>query len=161
MPDPLPPDLAHDDDLWNALSAADRALANLSGKASDMTNPRLFVRPLMRQEAVSSSRIEGTRADLTDLYAFEAGQISFADLAETPDTESRREQDVREVHNYVRALEYGLERLDELPLSKRLFCELHRRLMQGVRGEHRRPGEFREIQNWIAAHRDAPLAEAE
>lgn len=161
VPDPLPPDLAHDDDLWNALSAADRALANLSGKASDMTNPRLFVRPLMRQEAVSSSRIEGTRADLTDLYAFEAGQISFADLAETPDAESRREQDVREVHNYVRALEYGLSRLDDLPISKRLFCELHHRLMQGVRGEHRRPGEFREIQSWIAAHREAPLAEAE
>ncbi len=93
----------------------------------------------MRREAVLSSRIEGTRASLSDLYAYEAGQLSMFDM---PD-------DVHEVSNYVRALEHALERLHELPLSLRLIRELHAHLMEGVRGEERRPGEFRRSQNWI------------
>lgn len=160
VPHPLPPDLELDEELWRALSDADRALAELAGWGRDMANPRLFIRPFMRQEAVSSSRIEGTQADLTDLYAFEAGQMSFADLVDRSASRTGAPQDVLEVHNYVRAAEHGLERLGELPLSKRLFRELHRQLMQGVRGGHRRPGEFRKIQNWIGATRETPLSEA-
>jgi Fic family protein len=97
------------------------------------------VQPFIRREAVVSTRIEGTRASLSDLYAYEAQQISFLE----PDT------DADEVHNYVKALEYGLERSQTLPVSMRLIRELHARLMANVRGEHLTPGEFRRSQNWI------------
>jgi Fic family protein len=109
-----------------------------------MPNPHLLIGPFMRREAVLSSRIEGTQADITDLYAYEAGQLPIAGLERAP-----AEADVREVLNYVRALEYGLERLSTLPVSLRLIRELHERLMRGVRGEHATPGEFRRSQNWI------------
>ncbi len=109
-----------------------------------MPNPHLLIGPFVRREAVLSSRIEGTRADITDLYAYEAGQLPLPGV-ETPAPES----DVREVLNYVKALEYGLERLKTLPVSLRLIRELHERLMAGVRGEHATPGEFRRTQNWI------------
>jgi Fic family protein len=88
---------------------------------------------------VLSSRIEGTQASLSDLYAYEAVQLS---LFESP-------PDVREVFNYVKALEYGLERLETLPLSLRLLREIHAELMTGVRGEYQTPGEFRRSSNWI------------
>jgi len=93
----------------------------------------------MRREAVLSSRIEGTRATLAELYTYESAQLSFLE----PDS------DVREVHNYVAALDYGLERLKTLPISLRLIRELHEKLMQGVRGGNLAPGEFRRTQNWI------------
>ncbi len=83
--------------------------------------------------------IEGTRASFNDLYMYEANQLSFF---EDP-------ADVREVHNYVRALEYGLERCKTLPVSLRLIREINGILMEGVRGEHLTPGEFRRSQNWI------------
>lgn len=85
-----------------------------------------------------SSRIEGTRASLGDLFFFEAAP-----------TEPPRAPDVREVYNYARALEYGLARLKELPLSSRLLREIHAQLMEGVRGADKTPGEFRRHQNWI------------
>jgi Fic family protein len=88
---------------------------------------------------VLSSRIEGTRASLNDVYVYEAEQLSYLE----PTT------DVREVHNYVKALDYGLERLRSLPVSLRLIREVHAELMEGVRGEHLTPGEFRRSQNWI------------
>jgi Fic family protein len=88
---------------------------------------------------VLSSRIEGTRASLVDLYHYESAQLSFFE-----DT-----SDVREVHNYVRALDYGLERSKTLPVSLRLIREMHGILMEGVRGEHLTPGDFRRSQNWI------------
>jgi Fic family protein len=93
----------------------------------------------MRKEAVLSSAIEGTQASISDLYAFEAEQLSFLD----------RPADVKEVFNYVRAMERGLERLKSLPVSLRLIRELHGDLLQGVRGESGTPGEFRRTQNWI------------
>lgn len=139
LPNPLPPKLEWTTDLVNALSLADRALGELAGLGRALPNPHLLIRPLMRREAVLSSRIEGTRASLSDLYAYEAIQLSFFDST----------SDVQEVHNYVRALEYGLERLKTLPLSLRLIREMHARLMEGVRGEHQTPGESRRSQNWI------------
>ena len=93
----------------------------------------------MRNEAVISSRIEGTHASLIDVYAYEAAQFSFFE----------RTDDVREVYNYVRAMDYGLERLNTLPISLRLIRELHEKLMEGVRGEALTPGKFRRSQNWI------------
>jgi Fic family protein len=121
------------------LSEADRALGELAGLGRSLLNPHLLIRPFIRREAVLSSRIEGTQASLSDLYAYEAVQQPL--FEPTPD--------VREVYNYVQALEYGLERLRTLPLSLRLIREMHALLMERVRREHQTPGEFRRAQNWI------------
>lgn len=139
IPNPLPPELDWTPGLIQALSNAERELARLTTLAGDFPFPRLLNQPFIRQEAVLSSRIEGTRASLIDLYNFESGQLSFL----------KPESDVREVHNYVLALDYGLERLDSLPVSLRLIREIHARLMQGVRGGQLTPGIFRRSQNWI------------
>lgn len=138
-PNPLPPKLDWTPELVADLSDADRALGELAGLGRALVYPHLLIMPFIRREAVLSSRIEGTRASLSDLYAYEAVQLS---MLESP-------PDVHEVHNYVRALEYGLDRLQELPLSLRLIREIHARLMEGVRGEHQTPGEFRRGQNWV------------
>lgn len=138
VPDPLDPVIDFDLTLINALSRADRALSELAGIARTLPNPHLLIRPFMRREAVLSSRIEGTQASLSDLLYFEAANAGEPALP-----------DVREVANYVRALEHGLERLGTLPLSLRLIREMHEQLMQGVRGENQTPGEFRRSQNWI------------
>lgn len=103
-----------------------------------MPNPHLLIRPFVRREAVLSSRIEGTQATLGELLAAEAG----AAIDRSPD-------DLREVGNYVTALEHGIRRLKKLPLSLRLMRELHGKLMSGVRGDHATPGAFRRSQNWI------------
>jgi Fic family protein len=135
------------------LSEADRALGELVGLGRTLPNPHLLIRPFVRREAVLSSRIEGTRASLSDLYAYEAAQPmggrQGAVGSDAPPTPGELPADVREVANYVRALEYGLERLAALPLSLRLIREMHGRLLQGVRGETQTPGEFRRSQNWI------------
>ena len=143
IPHPLPPKLPLDWPLMNALSEADRALGQLAGLGRTVPNPHLLIGPFVRREAVLSSRIEGTRADIADLYAYEARQLPLPGMEAPPET------DVREVLNYVNALEYGLERLNTLPVSLRLIRELHERLLAGVRGEHATPGEFRRTQNWI------------
>jgi Fic family protein len=96
------------------------------------------MRPFVTQEAVLSSRIEGTQATLGELLASDAGAV----VERSPD-------DLREVGNYVAALEHGMSRLESLPLSLRLIRELHEKLMRGVRGDHATPGEFRRSQNWI------------
>ena len=103
-----------------------------------MPNPHLLIHPFIRREAVLSSRIEGTQASLSDLLFFEASGESGGYPV-----------DVVEVSNYVKALEYGVERLEKLPVSLRLIREIHKHLMEGVRGEHMTPGEFRRSQNWI------------
>jgi len=144
IPNLLPPALSWNVDFVNALSVADRSLGELSGLGRHLTNPNLLIRPFVRREAVLSSRIEGTQADITDLYAYEAGQL------QRPNAKlSSSGSDVQEVLNYVHALEYGLERLKKLPASLRLLRELHARLMERVRGEQATPGEFRRSQNWI------------
>lgn len=144
VPNPLPPKLRIDWPLAQTLSDADRALAELAGLGRTMPNPHLLIGPFIRREAVLSSRIEGTQADIADLYAYEARQLPLPGV-ETPPSET----DVREVLNYVNAMEYGLERLKTLPVSLRLIRELHERLLTGVRGETATPGEFRRTQNWI------------
>ena len=101
-----------------------------------LPNPHLLMRPFVRREAVLSSRIEGTQAPLGELLAAEAGAV----VDRSPD-------DLREVGNYVAALEHGLQRLPGLPLSLRMVKELHSVLMEGVRGGHTTPGEFRRSQN--------------
>jgi Fic family protein len=139
LPATLPPKVNFNPALVRTLSTADRALGELKGLGGTLLNPHLLIRPLTHREAVLSSRIEGTRASLDDLFAYEASQLSFFEPG----------SDVREVHNYVRALEYGLERINTLPVSLRLICEVHAKLMEGVRGDVWTPGEFRRTQNWI------------
>ncbi|HWQ83285.1 MAG TPA: Fic/DOC family N-terminal domain-containing protein, partial [Anaerolineales bacterium] len=144
-PDPLSPEIRSDWNLTGALSQADRAVSELAGLGIMLPNPALYIHPFVRREAVLSSRIEGTQSDLTDLYLYEGQQLMLPGMP----TADPATSDVREVFNYVRALDHGLERLSSLPLSLRLIREVHRVLMQGVRGEHATPGEFRTSQNWI------------
>lgn len=139
IPAPLPPPIEWTTPLISALSEADRELSKLTTLAGNFPFPRLLIQPFMRREAVLSSRIEGTRASLVDLYNYESAQLSFLEPTD----------DVREVHNYVLALDYGLERLNTLPVSLRLIREVHARLMEGVRGGNLTPGKFRKSQNWI------------
>jgi Fic family protein len=146
LPAPLPPDLAYDPRLVLALSRADAALSELSGLGRQLPNAHLLIGPYVRREAVLSSRIEGTRASLNDLWLDEV----------SPGAEGGDPEDVREVRNYVAALEHGLQRLRELPLSLRLVREIHERLMRGVRGDRATPGEFRRSQNWIGPPMSTP-----
>lgn len=140
VPRPLPPDpsIKIDNEMIQLLSMADMALGRLDGTSAILPNVDLFVAMYVNKEAVLSSQIEGTQASLIDVLAFEAD----AAFPENP-------QDVEEVINYIDALNYGLERLNTLPVSLRLIREIHGRLLQGVRGANRHPGEFRTSQNWI------------
>ena len=140
VPKPLPPDppLRLDFELASLLSDASTSLGRLDSASQLLPNADLFVVMYVHKEAVLSSQIEGTQASLVDVLAFEA------DAAEPENP-----QDVEEVVNYVAALNHGLKRLETLPLSLRLIREIHSRLMKGVRGAEKHPGEFRTSQNWI------------
>lgn len=140
IPNNLPPKFEWDNKLVNSLSRADFLLGKLAREGSKLPNPHLLMRPFITREAVLSSKIEGTQATLGEILAASAG----AYVKQNPD-------DLQEVQNYIKALDYGLKRLDELPLSSRLIKEIHDQLMQGVRGSHATPGEFRRSQNWIGS----------
>jgi Fic family protein len=142
VPNPLPPAIVYGKEMVNLLSEADRQLGNLSGVGALLPNPNLLITPYIKREAVLSSKIEGTQASLSDLFYFEAAN------KEEKQKEVKK-TDVLEVVNYVKAINYGIQRLKELPLSLRLIREIHRELMRGVRGEHLTLGEFRRSQNWI------------
>lgn len=128
--------------LLDWLSLAERALGRLDGITMLLPRQELFLYMYVRKEAVLSSQIEGTQSTLTDLLRFE----NQAQTGEPID-------DIREVSNYVDAMMYGLERLEELPLSLRLIREMHARLLQSGRGGTKSPGEFRRSQNWIGGSR--------
>ena len=142
IPSPLPPnpEIELDQEMWNLLSQADRALGRLDGATDALPSPDLFVFMYVRKEAVLSSQIEGTQASLIDVLEFESQAL-----------EPNNPQEVAEVVNYVAAINYGLDRLKTLPISLRLIREIHGELMKGVRGAERSPGEFRRTQNWIGA----------
>ncbi len=143
LPPPLPPVPPVDVlPLLTKLSAAEHALGRLDGITMLLPRHDLFLYMYARKEAVLSSQIEGTQSTLTDLLRYEAA----AEAGEYFD-------DVREVSNYVDAMMYGLDRLNELPISLRLIREMHARLMQGGRGGDKNPGEFRRSQNWIGGSR--------
>lgn len=134
---PIPP-IVFDDELQTLLSDADRALGRLDGSIEALPNADLFVFMYVRKEAVLSSQIEGTQASLSDILEVEAKIF-----------DPTRPSDTEEILNYVNALNYGLQRLETLPISQRLIAEIHHKLMQGVRGQHATPGELRRSQNWI------------
>src|SRR4051812_11531570 len=143
VPPPLPPQPPIDVlALLERLSLAERALGRLDGITMLLPRQELFLYMYVRKEAVLSSQIEGTQSTLSDLLRFE--------------TEAQAGQpidDIREVSNYVDAMMYGLERLQDLPLSLRLIREMHERLLQSGRGGTKNPGEFRRSQNWIGGTR--------
>ena len=140
IPKDLPPSppIKWDDELHALHSRADRALARLDGASENLPSLDLFVRMYARKEAALSSQIEGTQASLSDIIRAEA------DLS----TKAPRE-DVLVTLNYSKAMSHGLKRLESLPVSLRLVREIHRILLDGVRGHAKTPGEFRTSQNWI------------
>ena len=151
VPAPLPPrdpELTLDAEMLTLLSKADIALGRLDGAAEALPNPDLFVFMYVRKEAVLSSQIEGTQTSLLEVLEFEAEAL-----------EPEPGQDLVEVVNYIATLKYGLTRLDELPVSLRLIKEIHAKLMDGVRGSDKTPGEFRTSQNYIGVAGE-PLSRA-
>jgi Fic family protein len=138
VPGPAPRELKLSDSAIQLLDEASNRLGVLQGIGHRLPNPDLMVSPYLRREAVLSSRIEGTQTTLSDVYAAEAEQLSLVASG-----------DVREVRNYLAAHEYGLKRLGNFPLSLRFIRELHERLMRGVRGAARHPGQFRTYQNFV------------
>ena len=141
LPDPLPPRLEWTPELTLALSEADRALGRLAGEGRKLPNPHLLFRPFVGREAVLSSRIEGTQATLGELLTKEAGGVV-----------ERSSGELREVGNYVAALEFGIGELSKGHgghITLDLVRELHLRLMRGLPNERAKPGEFRRTQNWI------------
>lgn len=136
---PFKPSIEYDDELIWLLSNADQAIGRLDAASDILPNPDLFVRMYVTQEAVASSKMEGvTQASLSEVLEYNA-KYSI--------TQNR--SDIKEVWNYVEAMNYGLERVKELPLSNRLVREIHEILLSGVRGDEWLPGEFRTSQNWI------------
>lgn len=141
IPKPVPPeDLRIDSAIQALTSTADLALGRLDGAVRVIPDPDLFVLQYVRREAVLSSQIEGTHASLMDVLEFEA-QMEVAE----------KRVDIAEIINYIAAMNHGLDRLSEIPLSRRLLCEVQAVLMKDVRGgePHNTPGEFRRSQNWI------------
>ena len=147
IPAPLPPDppVLLDEELLNLLSAADQAIGRLDASGDILPNPDLFVAMYVRKEAVLSSQIEGTQASLTDVLEYELIQAKRG-----------RRSDVGEVVNYVAAMNYGLEKLGDNPLSSRLLLEIHKELLKGVRGSEKSPGRLREFQNSIGGADSSP-----
>lgn len=134
-PNPLPPipELTIDPEMLSLLSKADRTLGRLDGVTQTLPNPDLFVSMYVKKEALLSSQIEGTQASLIEVLEAEEIQTS----------------DAKEVTNYVKAVNYGMSRLNEFPLSLRLIREIHEKLLSSGRGSEYTPGEFRHTQNWI------------
>lgn len=138
---PPNPELHIDKEILDLNSKADLAIGRLDSLGDFIPDGDLFVFMYVRKEAVISSQIEGTQATLVDVLDFEAGNL-----------EADERSDVDEVVNYVSAMDYGLGEVNNekgLPLSLRLVKEIHKRLLKGVRGQHKTPGEFRTSQNWI------------
>ena len=143
IPKNLPPDPALDmEDLYVLLDKASTALGRLDGMSMLLPDATLFLYMYIRKEAVLSSQIEGTQSSLSDFLLFENAEVPGAPI-----------DDIMEVSNYVSAMNYGLKRLKEFPLSLRLIREIHDKLMGRGRGSRKSPGEFRSSQNWIGGSR--------
>ncbi len=150
IPAPLPPSPPIDwtPELRNKFDQALLALGRLDSVSTLLPDTSLFLYMYIRKEAVLSSMIEGTQSSLSDLLLFELDQEPGAPL-----------DDVREVSNYVAALHHGLHLLEEgLPISSRLFREIHGVLLAKGRGSNQTPGEFRRRQNWIGGTRPGNAA---
>ena len=143
-PEPIPRNLELDLATIDALSEADAALGQLHGLGRLIPDPELLLGPYITREAVASSRIEGTEASLSEVLQAEV---------EEPGT---RTEDVAAVERYVAATRLGLELIKSLPISRRLVCELHKELLDSVRGADKLPGEFRRSPVWVGSPSDRP-----
>lgn len=139
MPSGLPPNppIELDKDIVDLLVKANKQLALLEGISSRIPNIHLFISMYVRKEALMSSQIEGTQATLEDVL--------------DPCLEENTNRPVGDVVNYIKATDFAINRLKELPLCNHLIKEAHEVLLQGVRGQNKSPGEFRHSQNWIGA----------
>ncbi len=135
VPTPLPVSVAIDEDISALLIEANRALAGLDVASEMIPNMDLFLSMYVRKEALMSSQIEGTQTTLEDVL--------------NPGIDANINREVGDVVNYVKAIEYAIDRMGTLPLCNRLLKEAHSVLLSGVRGENKAPGEFRHTQNWI------------
>jgi Fic family protein len=136
FPAPLPRSFELPPQLVSLLAEAEAALGRLAGVGQLLPNPHLLIRPYLLREALASTMIEGTQASLAEIFELGAA-------GDQPNA------DVEEVLAYVDALEWAVTEAPRLPLSNRMLLKIHRRLLHGVRGTERRPGEFRTTQNWI------------
>lgn len=144
LPASIPRELSLGPETVAAISRADLALGRLSGLALLIDDPDLLLGPSMAQEALSSSRIEGTQASLSEVLSAESSD------------ESVQDENLREVANYLSALAQGRELLKSWPLTQRFFCALHATLLTGVRGEEKFPGELRKSPVWIGSPNARP-----
>jgi Fic family protein len=147
VPKPLPPEppLNLSPEIELLYSKAEQGIAALKVASEMVPNLDLFAYAFVRKEAIFSSQIEGIQATLSDLFAYETNASEMED-----------ERDILEVCNYLDALQFGRKQLSEvkgLPLSLRLIREMHLRLLRKVRGNSKKPGEFRSSQNWIGGSR--------
>ena len=141
------PSKINEDWIWNdsqlnkLLAEANLQLGTLNGFAEQIPNIDIYIKMHVKVEANKSSRIEGTKTTIDE------------DLLEKLDVNPEKRDDWQEVQNYVEAINYGIKRINELPVCTRLIKEIHSILMQGVRGEHKNPGEYRTSQNWIGGNK--------
>ena len=143
MPNPIPRDLALTPATIRALSEADAALGVLDGLGHLIREPQLLLAPYLTQEALASSRIEGTEASLSDVLVAEASATG-------------QSEGVEEVERYLAATRKGLELIETLPLTQRLIKQTHEALLSGVRGEDKLPGEFRRSPVWVGSPTASP-----
>lgn len=148
-PEPLPPSNLDVASLVGLVGEANATLASYDGRLRSLVNPRVLLSPLTMQEAVMSSRIEGTQATMVDVLEFEAGQ----------DYEEREKADIQEIINYRSAMDLGAHEIVDRPIRLTMIRNLHQKLMTGVRGQEKTPGEFRVEQNWIGPKK-CPIEQA-
>ena len=142
IPKPLPPNPPIQlEKFYPLLEQATVSLGELNGIKTLLPNPELYLSFFGKKEAVLSSQIEGTQSSLSDFLQFD------------PNTKAPKVNDNREIANYISAMNYGLKEIHRLPLSRRLICEIHKKLLSHARGSEKRPGEFRTSQNWIGGTR--------
>lgn len=141
-PNDLPLKIKYDEELIRLLSEAILSLGNLSNAGQRLPNPNLLIMPYLKKEAVFSSKIEGTRTSLSEVFLHEKERTT------------KRDDDLYEVLNYIKALQHGLKQIKDKTISQKLIKDMHKILMQGVRGEDKEPGRYKSHQNWIGSSDD-------
>jgi len=139
VPNPLPPKIEFDEELVLILSKAEEKLGKLSGVCLTLPSPNLLIIPYLRKEAIMSTRIEGTRISMQEVLLSEAKE------------KEEKTKDAQEVINYINTVNYALTKIENSPINLELIKEMHKVLMEDVRGDEKAPGEFREVQNWIGS----------
>ncbi len=135
----LPLQIKYDEELVKLLSEASASVGNLSGLGHRLKNPHLLIIPYLKKEAVLSSKIEGTRTSLSEVFL------------EEKETKKERGEDLEEVNNYINALEFGLKHIKEKEINIEMVKEIHSILLKGVRGQDKEPGKFKTVQNFIGS----------